>query len=63
MNVRIVRLVGGREISEQVRSRAFWFSTAITVVAVALIVVLPTALRSGRPTYRVAVTAAAPAGA
>jgi len=63
MNGRIVRLVAGREVSEQVRSRAFWVSTAITVVAIALIVVLPTELRSGRPTYRVAVTAAAPPGA
>lgn len=63
MNGRIVRLVAGREIAQQISSRAFWISTAITVVAIALIVVLPAELRSGRPTYRVAVTAAAPPGA
>lgn len=63
MNGRSVRLVARREITEQVRGRVFWVSTVITMVAIALLVVLPAELHAGRPTYRVAVAAAAPSGA
>jgi ABC-2 type transport system permease protein len=51
-----VRLVAGRELRQQVASKALWISLAIGVIGLCLLVVLPTALAGGPPTYRVAVT-------
>lgn len=58
IDLRATKLVAEREISEQMRGKALWISTAITVVAVALLVVLPHALAGGPPTYRVVVSGA-----
>jgi ABC-2 type transport system permease protein len=50
-----VRLVARRELTERVRERSFLFSTGITLVIVALVVILPTVLGFGGPsTYTVA---------
>ncbi|MDQ6783300.1 MAG: ABC transporter permease [Actinomycetota bacterium] len=53
MNVRTTTLVARREIREQLRSKTLWISTVVTVIAVALLVVVPTLVKSGPPTYRV----------
>jgi ABC-2 type transport system permease protein len=45
-----VRLVARRELSERVRERSFQFSTALSVVIVALVVLLPKVLGFGGPT-------------
>ncbi len=63
MNPRAARLVAGREIREQARGKALWISTAIFVVAIVLVIVLPAELRGGRPTYHVTVASPAPSGA
>ena len=55
IDVRAARLVAGREIREQLRGRAIWISTAISIIALALLVVLPEVLSSGPPTYRIGV--------
>lgn len=60
MDLKTTKLVAEREIREQVRGKALWISTAITVVAVALLVILPHVLAGGPPKYRVAVTGVAP---
>ncbi len=53
INLDATRLVAAREIREQARGRALWISLFITVIAVVLVVVLPKALASGPPTYRI----------
>jgi ABC-2 type transport system permease protein len=45
--VSAIRLVARRELTERVRERSFLFSTGITLVIVALVVVLPAALGLG----------------
>jgi len=55
IDVRATRLVAGREIREQLRGRAIWISTVISIIALALLVVLPKVLSSGPPTYRIGV--------
>lgn len=62
MNPRQVRLVAGREIREQVRGRALWVSTGIFVLAIALAIVLPAELKSGRPIFHVALVSPPAAG-
>jgi ABC-2 type transport system permease protein len=53
--MRAVRLVARRELTERVRERSFLFSTAITLVIVALAVILPSVLGFGGPSqYTVA---------
>jgi ABC-2 type transport system permease protein len=59
IDVRAARLVAAREVREQMRGRALWISSAITVVAVCLLIVLPTVLAGGPPTYRVGITPSA----
>lgn len=61
INVSAVKLVAGREVTQQVRGKALWISTLITMIAIALLVILPTVLSSGPATYRIAV--AGPASA
>lgn len=56
INLRAVTLVAEREIRQQARGRALWLSTAITVIAVVLVIVLPHELSSGPTTYRIAVS-------
>jgi ABC-2 type transport system permease protein len=55
INVRATRLVAEREIREQMRGRTLWVSTALSVVALALLVILPKVLAGGPPTYRIGV--------
>jgi len=59
MSVNAVKLVAAREVREQLRGRALWISTALSVIAVALLVIVPKALAGGPPTYHVGVTASA----
>lgn len=59
IDVRAATLVAEREMREQLRGRALWLSTAIIVVAVVLLIVLPKVLAGGPPTYRVGVTSSA----
>jgi ABC-2 type transport system permease protein len=63
INLDAAKLVAAREIREQARGRALWISLAITVVAVVLVVVLPKALASGPPTYRVGLATSSGAAA
>ncbi|HXR42066.1 MAG TPA: hypothetical protein VN738_06625, partial [Acidothermaceae bacterium] len=56
INTTSAGLVAAREVREQVRGRALWISTAISVIAVALVIVLPKVLSSGPSTYRVGVS-------
>lgn len=56
MDQRAVRLVAGRELRQQFASKAMWISLAVGVIGICLLVVLPSALAGGPPTYRVAVT-------
>ncbi len=58
IDIRSAQLVAQREVREQVRGRPLWVSTVIAMIAVALLVILPHVLASGRPTYHVAVVAA-----
>lgn len=58
---RAVALVAERELTQQLRGKALWISTALTLLGVVLIVVLPTVIRSGKDSYRVAVQGSAPA--
>ena len=58
---RAIALVAGREIRERLRSRAFLVSTVILLLLVGASTGLSGVL-SKKPTYRVAVTAPAPAG-
>jgi ABC-2 type transport system permease protein len=53
---RSVQLVAGRELRQQVASKALWISLAVGVIGICLLVVLPKALGGSTPTYRVAVT-------
>lgn len=59
IDVRATKLVAGRDVREQARGRALWISTAITVLAVVLLIVLPKVFAGGPPTYRVGVTSSA----
>jgi ABC-2 type transport system permease protein len=61
MSPTAVKLVATREIREQLRGRPLWISTAITVIAIALLVVLPKVLAGGPPTYQVGISAGASA--
>lgn len=58
IDVRASALVARREIRQQVRGKALWISTLLTVIAIALLVVLPKLLSGGTTVYRVAVTGA-----
>ena len=58
---RVVRLVARREVQERLRSRVFLVSTLVILLAIGGSVALQGAL-SQEQTYRVAVTAPAPAG-
>jgi ABC-2 type transport system permease protein len=60
IDVRMTRLVADREIREQLRGKAMWISTAITLLGVILVIVLPHVLASGVTTYRIAVTGSPP---
>jgi ABC-2 type transport system permease protein len=53
-----VALVARREIAQQVRGKALWISTALTIIGIALVIVLPNVISSGPDQYRVAVTSA-----
>lgn len=52
---RAVGLVARREITQQLRGRALWISTALTIVGIVLVIVLPAVISSGEDHYRVAV--------
>lgn len=55
IDVRPALLVAGRELRAHLRGRALWFSLAISVIAVSLLIVLPKLVGGGPTTYRVAV--------
>lgn len=59
IDVRAARLVAEREVREQMRGRTLWLSTAVILIAVVLLIVLPKVLAGGPPTYRVGVTSSA----
>ena len=55
-------IVAAREIRERARTRAFQLSTLAVVIAMALLVVLPSTLSSGTKTYRVGLAGTVAAG-
>ena len=58
-----VRLVAGREIREQARGKVLWISTALSMLVVAALVVLPHLTSDGAPTYRIAISGSPTGGA
>jgi ABC-2 type transport system permease protein len=56
IDARVAGLVAEREVREQARGKVLWWSTALSMIAVALIVVLPHVLAGGTPTYRIALS-------
>lgn len=59
LRARSVRLIARRELSQQVHGKALWISTALTVIGVALVIVLPAVISSKKDHYRVAVAESA----
>ena len=52
---RAAALVARRELAQQLHGKALWISTALTLLGIALVIVLPNVISSGRDHYRVAV--------
>lgn len=50
-----VGLVARREITQQLRGRALWISTGLTIVGIVAVIVLPAVVSSSKDNYRVAV--------
>src|SRR5690242_16257080 len=60
--LRRTRVVAMREISERARTKAFQISTAVALLAVVVIVVLPSRLAGGTPSYHVGLAGTVAAG-